>query len=81
VLNAGDKVGRPFVMSKQVADDRVAIIRKAFDDTMQDPAFRADMAKQQLPVNPLTSKKTEKIVAGLMSVPPKIAAEAKAIYD
>jgi tripartite-type tricarboxylate transporter receptor subunit TctC len=81
VLNAGDQIGRPFVMSKQVPPERIAIIRKAFDETMHDQAFLADMAKQQLPVDPLAGKEAEQIVARLMQVPPKIAAQAKAIYD
>ncbi len=50
VLNGGDELGRPFIMSKAVPADRLATIRKAFDDTMKDPAFVAEMAKQQLAV-------------------------------
>jgi hypothetical protein len=81
VLNGGDEVGRPFIMSRQVPADHLAIIRKAFDDTMRDPAFLADMAKQQLPVHPLTGEEAEKIVNELVSVPPDVVAQAKAIYE
>src|SRR5271170_4330392 len=61
LLNGGDEVGRPFIMSKEVPADHLAIIRKAFDDTVADPAFLAEMAKQQLPVHPLTGAEAEKI--------------------
>lgn len=81
VLNGGDEVGRPFIMSQQVPADHLAIIRKAFDDTMKDPGFLADMAKQELPVHPLTGDQAAKIVNELMSVPANIVAEAKPIYD
>jgi len=81
VLNGGDEVGRPFIMSKDVPADRLGIIRKAFDDTMKDPAFLAEMDKQQLPVHPLTGAEAEKIVNELMSVPPAIVAQAKPIYE
>jgi tripartite-type tricarboxylate transporter receptor subunit TctC len=81
VLNAGDEIGRPFVMSQQVPADRIAIIRKAFDETMQDAAFLADMAKQKLPVNPLTGKEAKLIATRSANVPPRIASEAKAIYN
>jgi tripartite-type tricarboxylate transporter receptor subunit TctC len=81
LLNGGDEVGRPFVMSKAVPADRLAVIRKAFDDTMKDPAFLADMEKQQLPVHPLTGDEAEKIVNGLLGAPPNIVAQAKAIYE
>jgi tripartite-type tricarboxylate transporter receptor subunit TctC len=81
VLDASDEVGRPFVMSKQVPPDRVAIIRKAFNETMHDKDFLADMEKQQLPVNPMTGEAAEAIVAKMMSAPPAIVAKAKAIYE
>jgi len=81
VLNGGDEVGRPFIMSKQVPADRLAIVRKAFDDTMKDPAFLADMAKQQLPVHPLTGAEAEKIIGELMKVPADVVAQAKPIYQ
>jgi tripartite-type tricarboxylate transporter receptor subunit TctC len=81
VLNASDEVGRPFIMSKQVPADRIAIIRKAFNETMQDKDFRADMEKQQFPVNPITGEEAETVVAKMMSAPPAVVAKAKAIYE
>jgi len=80
VLDGADEIGRPFIMSNQVPADRVAIIRKAFDDTMKDPAFLADMQREGLPVNPLTGEAAAKIVASLTQVSPEIAAKAKVIY-
>jgi tripartite-type tricarboxylate transporter receptor subunit TctC len=81
VLEAADEVGRPYIMSRQVPPDRVAILRKAFAETMQDKAFLADMAKQLLPVFPLTGEEAEAIVNRMASAPPEIVAKAKAIYE
>jgi tripartite-type tricarboxylate transporter receptor subunit TctC len=81
VLDAEDEVGRSYMMSANVPADRVAILRKAFDDTMKDPAFLAEMQKEQLPVHPLAGEETEKIVANIMSVSPAIIAKAKKIYE
>jgi tripartite-type tricarboxylate transporter receptor subunit TctC len=81
LLSGGNEVGRPFIMSKQVPADRLAIIRKAFDDTMKDPAFLAEMAKEQLPVHPMTGQDAEKIVGELMSASPAVVAAAKPIYQ
>jgi len=81
LLGGGDEVGRPFIMSKDVPADHLAIIRKAFDDTMKDPAFLADMDKQQLPVHPLTGDQAQKIVSDQIAVPPAIVAKAKPIYE
>jgi tripartite-type tricarboxylate transporter receptor subunit TctC len=80
VLNAADDIGRPIIMSAQVPKDRVALIRKAFDATMADKQFRADMAKQQLPVHPRTGAQAAAIVEKMRKAPPKILAEATAIY-
>ena len=63
VLNAADEVGRPFIMSKQAPAERVAMIRKAFDETMTDKDYLADMDKLQLPAIPLSGEDAEKIVA------------------
>jgi tripartite-type tricarboxylate transporter receptor subunit TctC len=81
VLDGGDEVGRPFIMSKQVPADRLATMRTAFDATMKDPAFLAEMAKEELPVHPLTGQEAEKIVNELASVPPNIVAQAKPVYE
>jgi tripartite-type tricarboxylate transporter receptor subunit TctC len=81
LLNGGDEVGRPFIMSKEVPADRLAVIRKAFDDTVKDPAFLAEMGKQQLPVHPLTGEEAEKIVNELVDAPPAIVALAKPLYE
>jgi tripartite-type tricarboxylate transporter receptor subunit TctC len=81
LLNGGDEVGRPFIMSKDVPADHLAIIRKAFDDTMKDPAFLADMQKEQLPVHPIVGDQAEKIVDELFNVPPAVVAQAQSIYE
>jgi tripartite-type tricarboxylate transporter receptor subunit TctC len=81
LLSDGDHFGRPFIMSKAVPADHLAIVRKAFDDTMKDPGFLSDMAKEQLPVHPLTGQDAENIVGELMTVSPDVVAEAKPIYQ
>jgi tripartite-type tricarboxylate transporter receptor subunit TctC len=81
LLSGGDEVGRPFIMSKDVPADHLAIVRKAFDDTMKDPTFLADMAKQQLPVHPIAGEAAGKIVNELIDVPSAIIEQAKPIYE
>ncbi len=81
VLSAADGIGRPFIMSKQVPAERLALMRKAFMATTQDPAFIADMEKQKLPLGPLTGETAEATVDKMMNVPPPIVAKAKAIYE
>jgi tripartite-type tricarboxylate transporter receptor subunit TctC len=81
VLDAADEIGRPFIMSKQVPADRVATVRKAFNDTMKDAAFIADMDKMQLPIAPLTGEEADAVVEKMLTAPANILAAAKAIYE
>ena len=81
VLNAADEIGRPFIMSKQVPTERLAIMRKAFNETMKDKTFLAEMEKQTNPVNPLTGEEAEAVVAKMAGVSPAIAAKARQIYE
>jgi len=81
VLNAADQIGRPFIMSKQVPAERLTVLQNAFNATMKDPAFLADMEKQQLPVHPLRGEEAEAVVAQLANVPPTVLAKARAIYE
>ena len=75
VLNGADEIGRPFIMSKQVPAERLAILRKAFMATMKDPAFLADMEKLGHPVHPLPGEEAEAIVAKMSGASPDGAEE------
>ncbi len=81
VLNAADEIGRPFIVSKKVPSEHLAILRNAFNATMKDPAFLSDMAKQQLPVYPLSGEEAEAVVVKMSGVSREIAAKAKALFD
>jgi tripartite-type tricarboxylate transporter receptor subunit TctC len=80
VLMAADALGRPFVVSKQVPADRLAILRAAFDATMKDAQFLAETAKLDLPVEgPIMGPEAEQIVASIYTAPPSVIARAQAI--
>ena len=70
-------IGRPFVTSPGVPADRVALLRKAFDDTMKDPAFVQDSVTAGLDLNPVAGERIQKIVADLIATPDNIVTRAK----
>jgi tripartite-type tricarboxylate transporter receptor subunit TctC len=77
---ATGEVGRPYIASKDVPQDRVAILRKAFTDTMKDPDFLADAKKQRLVIiAPMTGDEAQKAVTELYDTPVNIVAQAKEI--
>src|SRR5215831_1711735 len=80
LLIAPDALGRPFVASKQVPADRIATIRRAFDLTMTDGQFLAEMEKLDLPVNgPIQGSEAEKIIASIYAAPPPLISRAQDI--
>src|SRR5262249_40142136 len=48
LLSSGEMVGRPLVTTPNVPMERVTALRRAFDETMRDPAFLEDAKKANL---------------------------------
>jgi tripartite-type tricarboxylate transporter receptor subunit TctC len=57
----------PIVLPPDVPGDRVAALRKAFDDTMWDPAFLATAARSGLDVSPTSGPDVETIIHAIAS--------------
>jgi tripartite-type tricarboxylate transporter receptor subunit TctC len=77
VLTATGDLGRPFIMSKAVPADRIAMVRAAFVATMKDPQFLAEAQRQQLPIHPTQGEKAGEIIERIYRAPPAIVAKAK----
>ena len=54
--------GRPYAAPPGVPMDRVNALRKAFDQTMTDPAFMADAEKGKLEIEPVSGVKMEELL-------------------
>ena len=74
-------IGRPFIMSKSVPAERMAILRKAFDETMKDPIFVADATKLNIPVAPKNAAESLAIVESVYAVPDEVAQAARKIME
>jgi tripartite-type tricarboxylate transporter receptor subunit TctC len=77
LFSADVVLGRPFVTAPGVPAERVAMLRKAFDDMMMDPAYLEDAGKAALDVTPVAGTKLQAIVADLVHTPADIVAKAK----
>ncbi|MDX1483068.1 MAG: tripartite tricarboxylate transporter substrate-binding protein [Alphaproteobacteria bacterium] len=62
-------LGRPYTLPPGVPADRVAAMRKAFWDTMQDPKFLEDAKKRKLKVDPRTWKQVLDYLEGAWKTP------------
>jgi len=80
ILTAPDALGRPYIASKQVPPERLAALRKAFDDTMRDAQFLAETEKLDLPVTgPIPGREAERIVEAIYAAPAPLVARAQDI--
>jgi tripartite-type tricarboxylate transporter receptor subunit TctC len=79
VANATE-VGKMTITTPGVPAERVEALRRAFDLTIKDPDYIAEMNKQGLEIIPLPGEEMQKIVAEVGSIPPAILDKVKAIY-
>ena len=69
---SGGEVGRSFMAPPGVPADRVAVLRKAFDDAMKDPELLAEIEKGKLDFHPASGDKLQKIIADTAAVSPAV---------
>ena len=69
--------GRPYVMPPGVPADRVAALRKAFIEALNDKSLRAEAAKMQLDVDPMPGDELQTMVAGLYATPSHLVERAR----
>jgi tripartite-type tricarboxylate transporter receptor subunit TctC len=60
--------------------DRITALRRAFDATMQDPAFMAELKAQRVELGPMGGEELQKLVVEVGTVSPAIIDKVKAIY-
>lgn len=71
-LYAGQGIGRPFVAPPDVPADRAKMLQDAFNATMKDPEFIADVKKQQLELEPQTGPQLQALMEKLYATPKPI---------
>jgi tripartite-type tricarboxylate transporter receptor subunit TctC len=70
-------IGRPFLAPPDVPADRVEALRRAFDQTMQDPAFLADAQRQALDIHPRDAAAVTEIIRNAAATPSDLLALAR----
>jgi tripartite-type tricarboxylate transporter receptor subunit TctC len=79
VLNfvlASQIMARPFAAPPGIPADREAILRRAFDETMKDPAFLSDARGLMLDVDPASGAEIDRLIAELYATPKDVVTEA-----
>jgi hypothetical protein len=74
-------IGRPFFLPPGVPAERVAALRKAFDETMKDPAYLEEAKKLSIDVDPLTGVELAALVEQVSKTPADTVARVRAALE
>lgn len=66
------QVLRLYVLPPGTPTERAETLQKAFQETMKDPEFEAEMQKSRLDVDPISGTEVEKIINGFFKLPPSM---------
>ena len=80
-LYATQEMGRPFVAPPGVPADRIAALRKAFEDTFADPEFLAEARRLNQEVDPVPGARVQEIVERLYRTPRDIIDRVEALRN
>jgi tripartite-type tricarboxylate transporter receptor subunit TctC len=81
MLFARTEYGRPYFLPPDVPAERVQALRRAFDATMKDAGFVADVARLQLEVDPMSGEELQALVGQLANTPPEVVARVRAALE
>ena len=81
LLLSGTKLGRPVAAMPGVPAERVAALRKAFLDAMNDPLFRKEAEGANIEVDPVPGETMGKVVADVLSTPKQLVDRARPLNE
>ena len=70
-------MSRPFLAPPGVAPERLDVLRRAFDATMQDGAFLDEAKRLGMEVSPVRGEEVQALVTRIMATPPALAQRAR----
>jgi tripartite-type tricarboxylate transporter receptor subunit TctC len=79
LIFARQSMGRPIVAPPGLDPRVVAVLRKGFADTMNDPEFISDAQRIGLEINVVSGEEVEKLVKSLYALPANVVKQAQRI--
>lgn len=70
-------LGRAYTAPPGIPSDRLAALRKAFDETMKDPEFLKDVTARNLSVEPTSGAEVAAFIEKSVATPPAVVERAK----
>src|SRR5215467_10422821 len=72
-------LGRPVLGPPGVAADRLALLRRAFRQAVEDPELKADAEKQRLALDPTPGDEAERVIKALYATPAGVVERTRKI--
>jgi tripartite-type tricarboxylate transporter receptor subunit TctC len=79
-IMAAAEVGSAFFTTPGVPADRLNALRRAFDATMQDKEFLADVERTKLSVSPMKGEDLQQLVKQVSDLPPSLLEKVRHAY-
>jgi tripartite-type tricarboxylate transporter receptor subunit TctC len=76
---SSEEIGRAFLAPPEIPADRIAALRKAYDETMRDGEFLHEIDQSHSEFSPLSGDKVQRLVAATADVSPAIVARVRDI--
>ena len=74
-------ISRPLAAPPEVPNDRVTVLRRAFDATMKDPEFLSEAQKSGFEIDPMTGEEVQEAVTRIFTAPADVVARSKAAIE
>jgi hypothetical protein len=82
LLNVRDDINRPYLAPPGVPPARLEILRRAFDATLKDEDFLADIRRQKLEIDePSTGEELTALVDQIAHTPPAVVQRLVAMFN
>ena len=81
IASSGPDIGFSYFMPPEVPAQRVAALRKAFDDMLRDNEFLAEAARLKMELRPAPAREVEAIVANVLTAPVAVIERLTRLMD
>ena len=82
LLGIREEITRPYLAPPGIPPERLTTLRRAFDATLRDPAYLADMQRQQLEVQePSTGEDLAIVVGKIARTPPAVVQRLVTVFN
>ena len=81
LISSPPGLGQPYLAPPGTPPDRLAILRRAFEETMKDPAFLKEAAALNLDVDPISAEEITQMILDIIRTAPEIATKTRLLLN